>query len=353
MPEFEPILLSPLALVPLVSVLVANYNYAQFLPAMLDSLLGQTYPNWEAVVLDDGSTDGSADIVRKYAARDSRIRLVEQANAGQNAAVNACYRELRGDVICLLDSDDVFYPTKLACVVATLRQQPECGVVTHYAAVIDADGKPLRVTLNSRLDHGWLAPTAFERGGCVYVPTTSCMGFRREVIDALMPMPAEQRRDADGYLGMAAQFLSPFAVVDQKLAGYRVHGSNMGGLTEPTPKRLQYELSLILGRTKTLTAFIANRFGEGVSRRLHVEDNPQFLQAALKFAAIGGRDAELEIGDARKLANRHPDAKWRMLWQAILTLPGPMRRRLLPALHRSHKLKAVLRRWFYRPAVVA
>ena len=353
MPEIEPILLSPLALVPLVSVLVANYNYAQFLPAMLDSLLGQTYPDWEAVVLDDGSTDHSAEIVHGYAARDARIRLVEQPNAGQNAAVNACYRELRGDVICLLDSDDVFSPTKLADVVATFHHRPECGVVTHYAEVIDADGKPLPVTLNSKLDEGWLAPTAFDRGACVYVPTTSCMSFRREVLAELMPMPPEQRRDADGYLGMAAQFLSPFAVIKQKLAGYRVHGNNMGGLTEPTPKRLQYELSLILGRTKTLTAYIAHRFGEGVSRRLHVEDNPQFLQAALKFAAIGGRDAELDIGDARKLARRHPDAKWRMLWRAILTLPAPVRRRLVPALHRSHKLKAAVRRWFPRAAGLA
>ena len=348
MPEIEPILLSPLALVPIVSVLVANYNYARFLPAMLDSLLGQTYPNWEAVVLDDGSTDGSADVVRAYAARDSRIRLVEQPNAGQNAAVNACYRELRGDVVCLLDSDDVFHPTKIADVVAAFRRQPECGVVTHWAEVIDAEGKPLPVTLNSKLDRGWLAPTAFDRGACVYVPTTSCMSFRREVTDVLMPMPAEQRRDADGYLGMAAQFLSPFAVIEEKLAGYRVHGSNMGGLTEPTPKRLQYELSLILGRTKTLTAFVAGRFGDGVSRRLHVEDNPQFLQAALKFAAVDGRDADLDIGDARQLARRHPDAKWRVLWQAILTLPGPVRRRLVPALHRSHRMKAALRRWFPR-----
>ena len=353
MPEIEPIPLSPLALAPLVSVLIANYNYAQYLPATLDSLLTQTYANWEAVVLDDGSTDGSADVVRAYAARDSRVRLVEQPNAGQNAAVNACYRELRGDVICLLDSDDVFRPNKLACVLTAFRRQPDCGVVTHYAEVVDGDGKPLGVTLNSRLDHGWLAPTAFGRGGCVYVPTTSCMSFRREVVDLLMPMPAEQQRDADGYLGMAAQFLSPFATIDERLSGYRVHGSNMGGLTEPTPKRLQYELSLILGRTKTLTAFVANHFGEGVSRRLHVEDNPQFLQAALKFAAIGGRDAELEIGDARKLARRHPDAKWRMLWRAILTLPAPVRRRLVPALHRSHKLKSAVRRWFPRPAVVA
>ena len=70
-------------------------------------------------------------------------------------------------------------------------------------------------------------------------------------------MPAEQKRDADGYLCMAAQFLSPFAVIDAKLAGYRVHGNNMGGLTEPTTERLAYELMLIGDRTATLKTLVA------------------------------------------------------------------------------------------------
>lgn len=342
----RPIELSPFPQRPLVSVLIANYNYARFLPAALDSLLAQTYDHWEAVVLDDGSTDGSADVVRTYAARDARIRIAEQPNRGQNAAVNACYRELTGDVVCLLDSDDTFDRMKLEQVVDAFRTNAPSGVAIHFAEVIDADGHALDITLNSRLDHGWLGDTVFDRGGCVYVPTTSCMSFRREVIDGLMPMPPEQKRDADGYLGMAAQLLTPFVRIDAKLAGYRVHGHNMGGLTEPTPKRLHYELTLIRDRTANLKAFIATRFGPDIAMRLHIEDNPQYLQAALKLASVGNRADRQQIGNTRSLVRRHPSAAWRALWKAILALPGPLRRRVLPALHRSHRLKAAVRRWF-------
>ncbi|HEX8324151.1 MAG TPA: glycosyltransferase family 2 protein [Tepidisphaeraceae bacterium] len=349
----RPIDLPPLAQRPLVSVLIANYNYARFVPAALDSLLGQSYPHWEAVVLDDGSTDGSPAIIRGYVERDARIRLVEQPNGGQNAAVNACYRRLTGDIVCLLDSDDTFAPSKLRQVVDTLRANPAVGVVTHFCDVIDPDGRVRDVTLNSRLDRGWLGTTAFDRGGCVYVPPTSCMSFRREVIDLLMPLPPEQVRDADGYLGMAAQFLTPFAVIDAKLSGYRVHGNNMGGLTEPTPKRLHYELMLIGDRTANLKAFVAARFGPEIAMRLHIEDNPQYLQAALKLAAVGDRADRQRVGDARLLARRHPSLTWRAMWRAVLSLPGPLRRRVLPMIHRSHRLKAAIRRWFPRPAGAA
>lgn len=352
-PVLRPIALTRLAPRPLVSVLIANYNYARFLPAALDSLLAQTYDHWEAVVCDDGSTDGSADVVRRYAERDARIGLVEKANGGQNSAVNECYRHLTGDVICLLDSDDLFDPQKIERVVNALQASPHAGVVNHFCRVMDGDAKTLPITLNHRLDDGWLGDSAFDRGGCVYVPTTSCMSFRREVLELLMPMPARQTRDADGYLGMAAQFLSPFIRIAEPLAGYRVHGNNMGGLTDPTPQRLRYELDLITERTATLKEFVAERFTEFYSRRLHVEDNPQYLQAALKLHAIGDRETRAGMADADSLLKRHPNAQWRVAWKTIMSIPGPLRRRLLPLMHRSHKLKGAIRRLIPRPAGVA
>ncbi|MDB5326827.1 MAG: glycosyl transferase family 2 [Phycisphaerales bacterium] len=352
-PVLRPMALARLPKRPLVSILIANYNYARFLPAALDSLQAQSYDHWEAVVCDDGSTDGSADVVRRYAEQDARIGLIEKSNGGQNTAVNECYRHLTGDIICLLDSDDSFDSHKLERVVAAMLASPHAGVVNHFCHVIDGDGKTLPITLNHRLDDGWLGDSAFERGGCVYVPTTSCMSFRREVLELLMPMPARQKRDADGYLGMAAQFLTPFILIDAPLSGYRVHGNNMGGLTDPTPQRLQYELDLITERTDTLKDFVAERFSEFYSKRLHVEDNPQYLQAALKLHAIGDRKSRAGMADADSLMKRHPNAQWRAVWKTIMSIPGPVRRRMLPLMHRSHKLKGAIRRLIPRPAGVA
>ena len=349
-PTVEPMALPSLPARPLVSVLIPNYNYARFLPAALDALLAQTYPHFEAVVLDDGSTDDSAAVVQGYADRDARIRLVRQANAGQNAAVNACFTQLTGDVVCLLDADDVFAPDKIERVVAAFGADPTAGLCGHAARVVDADGHTVLDRLNAHLDAGWLAPTAADRGACVCVPVTSCLSFRREVLAALMPLPPQQRRDADGYLGMAAQFLTPFTVVDAPLADYRVHGTNMGGITEPTPARLHYELTLIAERTATLKSFLAARFGPAVADSIRMADNPQFVQAALKLHAVDPAHPDLRGHAVAGLIASHPNPKWRMMWRMIFATPRPARRQLVPALHRSHRLKSLVQRLLVRPA---
>lgn len=122
---------------PLVSLLVPCYNQAHFLAEAIDSALGQTYPRIEVVVVDDGSTDGTAELARTYG---DRIVFVRQANAGLSQARNAAIAHARGDVFVLLDSDDVLLPHCVASRVALLEQDPRVGVVAGYYREIDADG---------------------------------------------------------------------------------------------------------------------------------------------------------------------------------------------------------------------
>ena len=89
-----------------VTILINNYNYARFLPAAIDSALSQTYHPLEVVVVDDGSTDESLDIIRDYG---DRVRPVFKSNGGQASAFNAGFAASRGEVICLLDADDFFF----------------------------------------------------------------------------------------------------------------------------------------------------------------------------------------------------------------------------------------------------
>jgi glycosyltransferase involved in cell wall biosynthesis len=111
---------------PFFSILVPTYNQAQYVGAALDSLLAQTDADWEAVVVNDGSTDNTADVLNRYAQRDPRIRVVHKPNGGTGSALNRALSEARGDWICWLSSDDFFDPKKLAIHHAWINRDPGC-----------------------------------------------------------------------------------------------------------------------------------------------------------------------------------------------------------------------------------
>ena len=98
----------------MISVIIPAYNEEKFLPTALDSLLAQTYPQWEAVIVNDGSTDSTAEIAAAYAARDSRFRVITIPNSGQSTARNAAFDHIRGEWVAFLDADDAFTPQALA-----------------------------------------------------------------------------------------------------------------------------------------------------------------------------------------------------------------------------------------------
>lgn len=110
---------------PLFSVLIPVYNHAAFLPAALDSLISQTCPNWEAVIVNDGSTDNTHAVAESYAEHDNRIHVFTQANGGTSAALNTGLRQARGEWICWLSSDDLFEPNKLEVHREAIRLHPE------------------------------------------------------------------------------------------------------------------------------------------------------------------------------------------------------------------------------------
>lgn len=98
---------------PLISVIIPCFNQARFLSACLASLQAQTYPHWEAIIVNDGSTDETGAVARGYAGRDARFKYIEQDNCGQAGARNRGLREASGAYIQFLDSDDVIRPAKI------------------------------------------------------------------------------------------------------------------------------------------------------------------------------------------------------------------------------------------------
>jgi len=125
---------------PRVSVVITTYNYEQFVAAAIESVLRQTVRPDEIVVVDDGSTDGTAAVVARYAGRG--VRYIRQANAGAGAARNRGIRETRGDLIAFLDADDRWLPDKLARQLAHLRRYPAAGLVTGGEWQVFGAGRP-------------------------------------------------------------------------------------------------------------------------------------------------------------------------------------------------------------------
>ena len=113
----------------LVSLIIPCYNYGWLLPETLDSVLAQTYPHWECLIIDDGSTDNSRSVAERYVQRDARFRYLYQVNKGMSAARNAGVAAATGDYVQFLDADDLLAPRKLELQVAFLEAHPSVDLV--------------------------------------------------------------------------------------------------------------------------------------------------------------------------------------------------------------------------------
>jgi GT2 family glycosyltransferase len=125
---------------PLVSVIVPTYNRAYCLPRTLDSVRAQTHSRFEVILIDDGSTDGTADLVARCYGDDPRIKYFSQKNQGVTAARNRGLAQAQGDYIALLDSDDVWMPWKLELQLASFRHCPEIGLVWTDMQALGPEG---------------------------------------------------------------------------------------------------------------------------------------------------------------------------------------------------------------------
>ena len=181
---------------PLVSIVVLNYNYARFLPRSIGSALGQDYPNKEVIVVDDASTDASAEVIAGF---DGAVHAVLQTeNKGQGAAMNAGFAASKGDIVFFLDADDHLYPQALSRVLAVWA--PWVAMVQFRLNLVDPEGQIIDV---------YPAPeVSFDSGNVVKLllttgrfeaSVTSGNAFSRRTLAAILPMPeAEFRMSADG-----------------------------------------------------------------------------------------------------------------------------------------------------------
>ncbi len=230
---------------PRVSIVVPNYNYGRFIAETLDSVIGQTFTDWELIVVDDNSTDESRKIVEGFIQRhpERRISLVinSQGPSGTPTPINIGIRQMHGDYFAWLSSDDIFEPDKLEAQVRFLDENPAVGLVHTAYVAIDANGRQIG-DFHPPNEFETDAFTALLDGNFINGNTVL---IRRDVLEEVGPFLEtdpefpELWRAAEYYHWLKIAQRGPIACVDHLLHRSRRHagnadfnGSSMGSALE-------------------------------------------------------------------------------------------------------------------------
>jgi glycosyltransferase involved in cell wall biosynthesis len=258
---------------PVISVIIPAYNAGRFIADTLDSVLRQTFKDFEIVIVDDGSTDNTVELIKTWMEKDPRIRLIQQKNAGGPAARNTAIANSRGRFIAPLDADDLWFPRKLEKQHAVLSVAgPEIGLVYAWTLYLDEQGKPTGGYAD-HLEEGdmFLKMICFN-----YVANGSTPLFRRECIETCGNYRNEFPgiEDQDLFIRIAARY--QFRVVPEFLVGYRQVG---GSLSRNIPV-------MVSGHTR-LMKDVSERF-PGVPNRVFSWSSGIFFAFAAMRSVDGG-----------------------------------------------------------------
>ena len=203
-----------------VSVIIPCYNHARFLGEAIESVLAQSYCNFEIIVVDDGSTDNTAEVAKRY----SRIRYISQENAGLASARNTGLQQSRGEFLIFLDADDRLLANALETGVACMREHPECAFVSGRCRILDEGGAILASPRQLRVERDHYLHL-LSGGSYIWCPATVL--YRRSVFDFVRGFEPElsPAADYDLYLRVTRDF--PVYCHGYVVAEYRQHSSNM------------------------------------------------------------------------------------------------------------------------------
>ncbi|MEO0373901.1 MAG: glycosyltransferase family 2 protein, partial [Cyanobacteria bacterium P01_A01_bin.17] len=223
-----PIPLSPLQVPvkPLVSIIINNYNYGQFIGDAIDSVLAQTYQPIEIIVVDDGSTDNSREVINRYG---SKLDPIFKRNEGQASTFNIGFKASNGDIICLLDADDLFHPEKVSEAVKAFQKDERICWFFHQLKVERLSTKEV-IRFSPDKNSGLYDFRKDMRDGLnvdFSPPSTSGLCFTRTLLQEILPMPeAEDIIMSDLYLKLSSMALYEGFYLNQPLGIVRVHDHN-------------------------------------------------------------------------------------------------------------------------------
>ncbi len=223
----------------MLSVVIPAYNAEHYIGAAIESILSQTYSEFELIIVDDGSTDSTLSVMEPYAKRDGRIRIVSQENGGISRATNRGIGECGSDWVALLDNDDIAAPRRLERQVASSRECPHVVAWATHLSAISSDGRVLNVSHGGpRTDEDFIALRA--RGRSPVLLGTTFLLHKPTVLAAGGFDPRfDGCQDTDILDRMAAY--GPVLVVPEPLVWRRVHGGNYSlGAHRSQHRKLEY-----------------------------------------------------------------------------------------------------------------
>jgi glycosyltransferase involved in cell wall biosynthesis len=327
--DLTPMELRALGSEPLVSILVANYNYAEYLPESLESVIAQTYSTWELIVCDDGSTDNSVEIVERYCKLDSRIQLIQQRNGGHPSALNSLFRACRGEIVCFLDSDDLFLPEKVAKVVETCLAHPDRGFIVHRVIRVKHDRVREGVwPLSDSLPEGWYGANILSQGGIVsHMPPTSGISLRRQVAERIFPLPPEgpTKVSPDQIIMRLAPLLTPIARAQEALSEYRLHRSNTFVARRTTAESLSREITMCRALWNEQETLLRGIHPELAAQLAPPEVSPYYLYLQYLRAKLS-RDKQLRVhyDNFMRALSTLPPSLLSKFWRYSFYLPTRM-----------------------------
>jgi hypothetical protein len=340
---------------PFVSVLIDTYNHARFIEKAIVSVLEQDFPatDREILVVDDGSTDSTQEILKKF---EPHIRILRKDNGGQASAFNAGIPQCRGDLVAFLDGDDWWAQGKLKRVVEVLQREHTVGLVGHGIVIVDRDGREQPVTL--REGHRFQANTVeggklFRRRGAFL--GTSRMTMRRELLERIGRVPDAIEIQADEYLFTLAAALTEVEILPEALTYYRMHDANRFELAaEAGAERLRDKQKALAALAGTLSGRMAE-FGVKQEVRRAMLEYTEACAEQLRLQLDGGWSWETAKTEWTLYRILHPEAalahrlfKLMVLAGALVTTPKAFYR-ARSALAENRAYRQARQRWLPSP----
>jgi glycosyltransferase involved in cell wall biosynthesis len=230
---------------PKVSVIVPNYNYGKYIEQAIESVLSQTYKNIEIIVVDDGSTDNSLEVLERYR---NKITLITQKNQGVSAARNNGVRASSGEYIAFLDPDDVWLPTKIEKQVSKMLSDNQIGLVHCAMIIVDEKNNPIKIHdggMEGLLRNDILL---LEKGAIVGAGST-CL-VKRHIFEEIDGFDLSLSTSADWDFCYRASLKCKIGFIKEPLALYRVHNSSMHSNIQTMEKDMSIALKKALSLSK-------------------------------------------------------------------------------------------------------
>lgn len=209
---------------PVVSVLMPVYNAERYLREAVESVLAQTFTDFELIAVDDGSTDGSLSILREFERRDSRVRIISRPNTGYVVALNEMLGIARGKFIARMDADDVCEPERFRSQLSWFESVGDGAAVGGWVQIVDSDGDPLTV---------WRLPAKHDvidkvhiSGGELSIVHPAVM-MRRDAIESVGRYRKEWESVEDFDLFLRLAEIGRIGNIPQVVLKYRVHRSSV------------------------------------------------------------------------------------------------------------------------------